>query len=89
MRSVRRAVKADTVRNVPNPELWIEPGIERLRFGRAPLLAAAVWFALGEVMARNRQPAVVLLIALVLLVGLIAVGLRWSLRSAVLPLAAF
>ena len=62
--------------------------MERLQFRRAPLLAAAVWFALGEVMARNRQPAVVLLIALVLLAGLAVVGVRWSLRTAVFPLAA-
>jgi competence protein ComEC len=52
------------------------------------LLAAAVWFALGEAMARNRQPAVVLLLALVALAGLVLVGLRWSLRVSVLPLAA-
>jgi competence protein ComEC len=66
----------------------MEAGTERLRFGRAPLLAAAVWFAIGEVMARNRQPAIVLLIALVVLMGFVLVGLRWSLRSAILPLAA-
>jgi competence protein ComEC len=39
-------------------------------------------------MARNRQPAVVLLVALVLLAGLAVTGLRWSLRVAVLPVAA-
>ncbi len=88
MRSVSRALKADIVRDVPNPELWSGAGVERLRFGRAPLLAAAVWFALGEVMARNRQPAVVLLLALMVLAGVAFVGLRWSLRVAVLPLAA-
>ena len=65
-----RASKADIVRDEPNPELWRKAGVERLRFGRAPLLAAAMWFALGEAMARNRQPAVVLLVALALLVGL-------------------
>jgi competence protein ComEC len=51
-------------------------------------LAAAVWFALGEVMARNRQPAVVLLLALALLVGFALAALRSSLRIAILPLAA-
>lgn len=39
-------------------------------------------------MAHNRQPAIVLLIALVVLAGLVLVGLRWSLRTAILPLAA-
>jgi hypothetical protein len=39
-------------------------------------------------MARNRQPAVVLLIALMILIGLALAGLRWSLRTAILPLAA-
>ncbi|OJV44231.1 MAG: competence protein ComEC [Acidobacteriales bacterium 59-55] len=68
--------------------MWAATGVERLRFGRAPLLAAAVWFALGEVMARNRQPAVVLLIALAGLAVLALVGLRRSLRVAVLPVAA-
>ncbi|MEO6909428.1 MAG: ComEC/Rec2 family competence protein [Edaphobacter sp.] len=82
-----RASKADIVRDEPNPELWRKAGVERLQFGRAPLLAAAMWFALGEAMARNRQPAVVLLVALALLVGLVFAGLRWSLRSTVLPVA--
>jgi len=88
MRSVSRASQADKAREEPNPELWAATGVERLRFGRAPLLAAAVWFALGEAMARNRQPAVVLLIALAGLVALALVALRWSLRVAVLPVAA-
>jgi competence protein ComEC len=39
-------------------------------------------------MARNRQPAIVLLIALLALMGFVLVGLRWSLRTAILPLAA-
>jgi competence protein ComEC len=39
-------------------------------------------------MARNRQPAVVLLISLLMLVGLALAGLRWSLRTAILPVAA-
>lgn len=88
MRSVSRASQADIIREEPSPALWDGAKIERLRFGRAPLLAAAVWFALGEAMARNRQPAVVLLLALVMLTGLALVGLRSSLRVTVLPLAA-
>jgi competence protein ComEC len=88
MQSVSRAAKADKVREGPNPELWPRTGVERLRFGRAPLLAAAAWFALGEVMARSRPPAVLLLLSLVLLAVLAVAGLRWSLRSAILPVAA-
>jgi len=57
-------------------ELWPDAAVERLRFRRAPLLAAAIWFALGVVLARNWQPPVVLLIALTLLVGLALLGLR-------------
>ena len=83
MRSVSRASKADVIRCEPNPT-----SVERLRFGRAPLLAAAIWFALGEVMARNRQPAVVLLMALTALAGLALVGLRRSLRVSIFPVAA-
>jgi competence protein ComEC len=62
----------------PNPALWARTAsrLEPLGFRRAPLLGAAVWFALGEVMARNWQPAIVLLIALVLLVALTIFALR-------------
>ncbi len=63
-----------------------------LELRRAPLLAAACWFALGEVMARGWRPGVMLLGALVLLAGLTLVGLKWSGngtgRVAVVPLAA-
>lgn len=83
-----RALRTDKSDGGPDPKLWKEAGTERLRFGRAPLLAAATWFAVGEVMARNRQPAIVLLIALLALTGFVLVGLRWSLRTTILPLAA-
>jgi competence protein ComEC len=46
------------------------------------------WFALGEVISRNRQPAVILLIATALLSLLTLAALRWSLRIAIIPLAA-
>ena len=49
---------------------------------------AVCWFGLGEVMARNRQPAVVLLMAIVLLSLLALTALRWSLRTAIVPVAA-
>ncbi|MCU1226377.1 MAG: internalization-related competence protein ComEC/Rec2 [Edaphobacter sp.] len=72
----------------PNPELWAKARVEGLALRRAPLLTAVCWFALGVVMARSWQPAVVLLAALVVLAGLTVVGLRLSLRIAVVPLAA-
>ena len=53
------------------------------------MLAAVCWFALGELMARNRQTTVVLLIAVCLLAFFILAALRWSLRIAIIPLAAF
>jgi competence protein ComEC len=59
-----------------------------LEFRRAPLLTAVCWFALGEVMSRNQQPAVILLLATALLFLLTLAALRWSLRIAVVPLAA-
>jgi competence protein ComEC len=52
------------------------------------LLTAVCWFALGETMARNRQPAAVLLIATLLLTLLTLAALRWSLRIAIVPIAA-
>jgi competence protein ComEC len=52
------------------------------------LLAAACWFALGETFARHWQPAIVLLIAVTILLLFSLVALRWSLRTATIPLAA-
>jgi competence protein ComEC len=58
-----------------------------LEFRGMPVLAAAVWFALGVVLARHSQPTVVLVIALALLFGLTMVALRFGLRVAVVPVA--
>ena len=76
--------------NKPNPDLWPKAvaRVPPFEFRRAPLLVAACWFALGEGMARNSKPAVILLIAMALLVLLVCVALRWSLRTAIVPLAA-
>ncbi len=74
---------ADTQR-----ELWPEAVVERLRFGRAPLLAAALCFATGIVLARHWHPAIVLLIAMMLLVALIWPGLRGSAWASVAAVAA-
>jgi competence protein ComEC len=49
---------------------------------------AVCWFALGELIARNRQPVVILLIATLLLSLLALAALRWSLRIAIVPVAA-
>lgn len=62
--------------------------VPRLELRRAPLLAAVCWFALGELMARNWQPPVVLLVGVVLLFLLSLLALRRSLRLAIVPLAA-
>jgi competence protein ComEC len=59
-----------------------------LEFRRAPLLTAVCWFALGEIISRNQRPAVILLIATVLLSLLTLAALRLSLRIAIVPLAA-
>lgn len=77
-------------RNGPNPDLWPKAvaRVPLLEFRRAPLLTAVCWFALGEVMARNRQPAVLLLLATLSLSLLTLAALRWSLRTAIVPVAA-
>jgi len=76
--------------NEPNPDLWPKAvaRVPALEFRRAPLLTAVCWFALGELMARNHAPTIVLLIAILLLGILSLVALRWSLRIAIVPLAA-
>ncbi len=75
----------------PNPDLWPKSRahLEPLRFRRAPLLAAAVWFALGEGLARfSWQPTIVLVLAVAALVGLVGLALRRSPRAAIVPVAA-
>jgi competence protein ComEC len=72
----------------PNPDLWPKSTVRvpALEFRRAPLLVAVCWFALGDALARNWQPAAVLLAAVLLLFTLTLVGLRRSLRVAIVPL---
>src|SRR5271168_83058 len=74
----------------PNPDLWPKAvaRVPALEFRRAPLLTAVCWFALGEVMARNHAPTAILLLALSVLCALTLASLRWSLRTAILPIAA-
>ncbi len=52
-----------------------------------PLLAAAIWFALGELLAHHWLPAILLLTAFLLMVVLTALTLHRCLRIAVIPLA--
>jgi len=61
--------------------------LERLRFRQAPLLAATIWFALGEVMARSWRPGVVLLLAVLLMVGVCVWALREEMRVVLVPVA--
>ena len=73
----------------PDLELWPKASrVERLRFRKAPLLAAAVCFALGEVMARGGwRPPVILLSAVLLNLGLVAWALRRAMRVVLIPVA--
>jgi competence protein ComEC len=89
VRSAGRVSKTGRV-NEPNPDLWPKAvaRVPPLEFRRAPLLTAVCWFALGELIARNRQPVVILLIATLLLSLLALAALRWSLRIAIVPVAA-
>jgi competence protein ComEC len=88
VRSANRAVKTEKTKQ-PNPALWpkVAARIPRLAFRRAPLLAVVCWFALGEWMAHSWQPAMILLTAVLLLFLLTVLGLRYSLRLAIVPLA--
>jgi competence protein ComEC len=66
--------------------------VEPLRFRRAPLLAAAVCFALGEAFTKIppaiARPTILLLFGTLALVALTLLALRRSPRLAVLPIAA-
>jgi len=73
----------------PDPRLWPKSErVGRLRFRQAPLLWAAVWFALGEVMARSGwRPGMVLLLGVLMMVGTCVWALRRSHRLLLLPVA--
>jgi competence protein ComEC len=73
--------------------LWPRfPRVEPLRFRRAPLLAAAVCFALGEAFTKipppTSRPSILLLLAAIALFALTLLALRRTLRLAILPIAA-
>jgi competence protein ComEC len=88
MRSARRASTTEP-KDSPDPRLW-ERGQARLHpleFRRAPLLAAAIWFSVGEILARNWRPPTVLLLALLMTFALTVVALRVGARVVLVPLA--
>ena len=89
MRSAGRASKTEKL-NEPHPELWPKElaRIAPLELRRSPLLAATCWFAVGELIARNRPLVIILSISTLSLFLLTLAALRWSLRTAVIPLAA-
>lgn len=62
--------------------------MERLRFRRMPLLAAACWFAAGMAIARDWLAPPLFVTSIALLACLTALALRRSLRVAILPVAA-
>jgi competence protein ComEC len=62
--------------------------VETLRLRRAPLLASAIVFASGELLARQWQFTIILLAALALLLLLSILALRKSPRVAPLPILA-
>ena len=68
-------------------EFWMDDPapVETLRLRRAPLLAAAIAFACGELIARQWQFTILLLAALALLLGLSVFAMRKAPRVA--PLA--
>jgi competence protein ComEC len=85
---------------VPRPEsedqrnrrLWPHAArVDALRFRHAPLLAAAICFALGESITRlhpTARPTIILLFAVIALCAITLIALRRTLRLAVLPIAA-
>ncbi|MGD0797895.1 MAG: ComEC/Rec2 family competence protein [Acidobacteriaceae bacterium] len=91
MRHISGASRPES-REARERRLWpVALRVEPVRLRHAPLLAAALCFALGEAIGRlppaNSRPAVLLLFATLTLAALTIVALRRSLRVATLPLA--
>jgi len=88
-----RPVSTPESREARERRLWPRAlRVEPLRLRRAPLLAAALCFALGEAIGKlppiNSRPTILLVVAAIALTALTAVALRRSLRVATLPLFA-
>ena len=88
MRSAGRALKTEK-KTGPNPALWPKAarGCQPLEFRRAPLLAAVCWFALGEVWRAKLAAGGGVACCGCAAFALTLVGLRRSLRMAMVPLA--
>src|ERR1700679_1889078 len=66
--------------------LYDSPIVEPLRLRRVPLLAALTCFALGDLIAINWQPTLLLATATLLLFALSLFALRKTPRVAILPI---
>ena len=69
---------------------WMDspPAVDPPRLRGAPMLAAALCFAAGDLLARRWQPPALLVAALLLLLLLSILSLRWARRVAVVPVLA-
>ncbi len=69
---------------------WMDspPAVDPPQLRGAPMLAAALCFAGGDLLACRWQPPALLIAALLLLLLLSVAGLRWARRIAVLPVLA-
>ena len=69
---------------------WMDspPAVDPPRLRQAPMLAAALCFAAGDLIARRWQPPALLVAALLLLLLLSIAGLLWARRIAVVPVLA-
>ncbi|HEY5330641.1 MAG TPA: ComEC/Rec2 family competence protein [Acidobacteriaceae bacterium] len=72
-------------------KFWLDdpPPVETLRLRRAPLLAAAMAFAAGELLAMQWQFTIILVVALAFLLLLAIVAMHKAQRIAPLPILAF
>src|SRR5580692_10462178 len=66
---------------------WMDspPAVDPPQLRGAPMLAAALCFAVGDLLARRWQPPGLLIAALAFVLLLSFVSLRWARRVAVIP----
>ena len=69
---------------------WMDspPAVDPPQLRGAPMLAAAICFAAGDLIARHWQPPALLIAGLLLLLLLSTVSLQWAGRIAVVPILA-
>src|SRR5215469_8881612 len=72
------------------PKHWMDspPAVEPPQLRRAPMLAAALCFAAGDLIAHRWQPPALLATSLLLLFLFSVASLRWVRRVAVAPVLA-